>query len=390
MRKQPPPFMVTPTGSLSGSDDSISHLSPFVNNIFKYRNVAVFGKGSNMGKATRRKDGRLVKTVTDQRTKKKIYFYGKSEKEINQKILQYNIAAEKGRTFNELSDLWWEETEERLAYQSRRTYNQAKKRADIEFNDVPIKNITPKDISLFLKRLANKDYAQKTILTQKMVINLVFKYAILERDIEYNPCYSIQIPKNLPKEKRSAATSQDEKIVRESAEIWIFPFIAIMTGMRKGEILALQWKDIDFDANTINVYKSVYYESDRACIKEPKTKTGTRYVPLLQPLKAELMKIGPKKETDYIVSDTGEKPLSSRRFQTLMKSYKEQTGITCTAHQLRHSFATIAFECGVPVKSVQEILGHKQLSTTMDLYTDFRKKAMTDATDLLNEKFKNI
>ncbi len=48
-----------------------------------------------------------------------------------------------------------------------------------------------------------------------------------------------------------------------------------------------------------------------------------------------------------------------------------ETGVTCTAHQLRHSFATIAFEADVPIKSVQEILGHKQLSTTMDIYTDF-------------------
>ncbi|MDY4255081.1 MAG: tyrosine-type recombinase/integrase, partial [Oscillospiraceae bacterium] len=50
----------------------------------------------------------------------------------------------------------------------------------------------------------------------------------------------------------------------------------------------------------------------------------------------------------------------------------------------RHSFATIAFECGVPVKSVQEILGHAQISTTMDIYTDFRNDALKAAGDLLN------
>ena len=78
-----------------------------------------------------------------------------------------------------------------------------------------------------------------------------------------------------------------------------------------------------------------------------------------------------------------------RRMKILYNKFREQTGVSCTAHQLRHSFATIAFECGVPVKSVQEILGHKQLSTTMDIYTDFRKKSLDEATNLLNEKMKS-
>lgn len=69
-----------------------------------------------------------------------------------------------------------------------------------------------------------------------------------------------------------------------------------------------------------------------------------------------------------------------------MNHYRTDTGVTCSAHQLRHSFATIAFECGLPPKTVQEILGHKQLSTTMDLYTDFRKRAFDEAAKLLNSE----
>jgi integrase len=107
-------------------------------------------------------------------------------------------------------------------------------------------------------------------------------------------------------------------------------------------------------------------------------------VPLLQPLKEKLLTFPGKNPKHYVISDTGDKPLTSRRYTTEYARFQRETGVTCTAHQLRHSFATIAFECGVPVKSVQEILGHKQLSTTMDLYTDFRQKSFDDAASNLN------
>ena len=217
------------------------------------------------------------------------------------------------------------------------------------------------------------------------MVNLVCEYALREGDIEVNPCASAKAPKDTKKTTRTAATATDEEIIRKSSDVWLFPYIAIMTGMRKGEILALQWKDIDLGGNIIHVTKSVYHEGDRPLIKCPKTEAGNRIVPLLQPLKQKILSIPHREAEYYIISDTGKTPLTNRRYTTLWKHYKEKTGVTCTAHQLRHSFATIAFECGIPAKSVQEILGHKQLSTTMDLYTDFRKKSFDEAVNALDQ-----
>jgi integrase len=160
--------------------------------------------------------------------------------------------------------------------------------------------------------------------------------------------------------------------------------MALMTGMRKGEILALQWKDIDFETDTIRVTKSVSHSGDRPSIKQPKTEAGNRVVPLLAPLKDKLQTVPKHKQTDYIISDNGKEPLSNSRYCTLMSHYQKETGVTCTAHQLRHSFATIAFEADLDPKTVQEILGHKQLSTTMDIYTSFREKALKSAAQKLN------
>ncbi len=336
-------------------------------------------------KLKKRPDGRYVQTVTDPRTHKRVFIYGSSEREIRQKLLEYTAHAERGRTFGEVSELWWEEAEPKLAAQSIRTYLQAKRRADAELGDTPIKDIQPRQIQNFLRKLANQGYAQKTISNQRMVTSLVFQYAVLDNDITVNPCTAVSLPKNLPKSERTAASPADEATIRKSADVWLFPYIAIMTGMRKGEILALQWSDIDFDQDIIHVTKSVYHEGDRPYIKSPKTEAGNRYVPLLQPLKEKLLSIEDRDPEHYIISDDGTKPLTNRRFITLSTHFKKETGVTCTAHQLRHSFATIAFECGLSPKTVQEILGHKQLSTTMDIYTDFRQKAVSSAAAALNK-----
>ncbi|MCI8332652.1 MAG: site-specific integrase [Clostridiales bacterium] len=313
-----------------------------------------------------------------------MFFYGDNEREINRKIMEYSAEAANGRSFQKISDIWWAEAEAKLAEQSKRGYKRAKMRADECFSDIAIKDIRPRNINDYLLELAKQGLSQKTIAKHRLVVNLIFSYAVLHGDIEVNPCTSVKIPSNLPKKQRTSASEQDEKTVKNSADIWLFPFIALMTGMRKGEILALRWKDIDFDRNLIKVSYSVAHNGDRPIVKKPKTEAGERVIPLLKPLKEALLKIDQRSAEHYIISDTGESPLTNRRFTTLMTNYRRQTGVTCTAHELRHSFATIAFENGIEPKTVQEILGHKQLSTTMDIYTTFREKALQSAADKLN------
>ena len=332
-----------------------------------------------------RADGRLQTTVIDPKTGKRIYFYGNSARELKQKILVYQQKQEKGTLFTDISSEWWEEAEPQLSLQSRRGYLQAKKKADVEFADVYIKDIKAKDITNYLRALGSEYSSQKTIEKYRLVVNLIFKYAVEHNEIEHNPCADAKMPKGLQKAKRKAASTEEEKIIKNTLEGWLFPFFAIYTGMRKGEILALQWKDIDFEENLINVYKSVQHEGDKPSIKSTKTEAGTRYVPLLAPLKERLLSIGPGKEEKYIFSDDGKKPLTSRRYITLFNEYKKKYGVSCTAHQLRHSFATIAFENGIDAKDVQEVLGHKQLSTTLDIYTDFRKNQLKELTNKLNK-----
>jgi integrase len=335
-------------------------------------------------KLTPRADGRLCKAIVDPRTHKRVYFYGKTEREINKKIMLYTQKAQIGRSFSEIADEWWEEAEPKLALQSIRSYKLAMSRAVTFFGDTPSKNITAKDIQKYLTALAKQGYSQKVVSNHRMVVNRILDYAVMEGDIELNPCASVKTPTDLPKSTREAASRSDEQIIKDNVDLWLFPFVALMTGMRKGEILALKWKDIDFEKNYIYVTKSVAHDGDKPVVKTPKTEAGNRIVPLLLPLRNELIKhIG--KPDEYIISDDGKTPLSNRRFISIFDNYRKATGITATAHQLRHSFATIAFEADLDPKSVQEILGHKQLSTTMDIYTQFREKKLTAAAEILNQ-----
>lgn len=335
----------------------------------------------------KRADGRYVKVIKNQKTGKTMYIYGASKAEVNRKILDYEYKLEKGRTFAEVAREWADSRFDSLAYQSLKVYKPALHRAIEEFGDQYIREITPKDISLFLGRLARiESLSKKTLLNQRTVINQVMEFARLYSEIMYNPCVSVPMPKATPGARRQAASPDDEDIVKHSSDIWIFPFIAIYTGMRKGEILALQWKDIDFANDIITVEKSVYHVGDKPYIKPPKTNGSIRMIPLLQPLKEKLLQMK-RVPNNYVVSDDGKSPLTNRRYLTLYKKYKEATGAECTAHQLRHSFATIAIENGVPTKSVQEILGHQQISTTLDIYTDFRKKAIKEAKSTLEKAF---
>jgi site-specific recombinase XerD len=160
-------------------------------------------------KLTPRADGRLCKAIVDPRTHKRVYFYGKTEREINKKIMLYTQKAQIGRSFSEIADEWWEEAEPKLALQSIRSYKLAMSRAVTFFNDTPAKNITAKDIQKYLTALAKQGYSQKVVSNHRMVVNRILDYAVMEGDIELNPCASVKTPTDLPKSTREAASRSD-------------------------------------------------------------------------------------------------------------------------------------------------------------------------------------
>ncbi|MBQ7788404.1 MAG: site-specific integrase [Clostridia bacterium] len=341
-----------------------------------------------MPRLKKRADGRYQKVIVDKRTGEKVYFYGKTEKEINQKVLAYNGKIENGKTFSEVANEWWENAQQELAYQSKPTYYSALKRALNEFDKKFIKSIKPNDISLFLYKLSSQGFAQRTISNHKIVCNKIFELAIIQNEIEFNPCASIKLPKNLQKAKRDPASIEEEESIKNVFSEWLVPQIALYSGLRKGEILALQWKDIDFKNNIIKVTKSIEYHNNIPHVKAPKTEAGIRDVPLLEPLKKILIDKKPEDSNQFIICNENGMPITKKAYEYRYNKAKKEMNIISTAHQIRHSFATNAVEADVDPKALQEIIGHRQISTTMDTYVKLRKKAFIKAAEKLNENFK--
>lgn len=335
--------------------------------------------------AQRRPDRQFVRTIKDPRTGKRLYFYGKTEREVNRKLLEFTRKAELGRTFAEVADEWWGEAYDAISPTSVRGYRVAKESALEYFGDMNIREITARDVYAYMQMLAAKQYAKKTVKNYKIVLNRIFSHALREGDIQQSPASYVDIPRGLKEKRRTAATVSDEEKILESADVWLFPYMALLTGLRKGELLALQWKDINFEDNMISVTKSLYYEGG-AHIKSTKTDAGVRLVPLLSPLKSKLEPLK-KKADDYVLGELPGKPLSQKRFRTLEKHFHEDTGTTATMHQLRKSYATIAVKEGVPPKVLQTVLGHKDISTTLNIYAEVRKDAISSAGNLLENFF---
>ena len=296
-------------------------------------------------------------------------FYGHTKAEVMRKVMECREEQEKGRLFSDVADDWWEQHSEKIAYNTAKPYKPAYKRACEYFEGRRISTILPTEISRHI-RLFAKEHADKTVRTQLMVYNLIFTYAVQEGDVLVNPARDLTVPGDLRKKKVTMPSSEDIARVKASAEhpFGLFALMALYTGMRRGELLALRWEDIDRKAGVIHITKSLYHENNHPKTKLPKTATSVGDVPIL----AALEKYLPDAKSGIVFTVNGDY-LSETQFQVNWEHYCKESGISCTPHQLRHAYATMLFENGIPPEEAQILLRHAQLSTTMDIYTDIRE-----------------
>lgn len=316
----------------------------------------------------RRKDGRFQETVTINGKRK--YFYGKSKAEVLRKIREHKEAAERGPLFETVAEEWWDEAEAGLANNTVKCYQTAISRACAEFKGFHVKDITPMQIDSAVDDLGRQGYAAKTVRIQLLIYNMIFRYAVKKGYIQVNPAREIRLPKNLPKTKRTSPSPDDIRRVKESTgcTFGLFAFWAMYTGLRKGELLALTWDDVDLENRTIRVDKSICHVENRPIVKSPKTEASISTVPILDVL---AKKISPSKGIVF-PNEKGEY-LTDSQFRKLWSQYREESGVTATMHQFRHAYATMLFEAEIPPEEMQVLLRHAHIQTTMDVYRDIRE-----------------
>lgn len=168
--------------------------------------------------------------------------------------------------------------------------------------------------------------------------------------------------------------------------------LCLYTGLRIGELLALTWKDIDLAGGTLAVTKSCYDgKNDEGkfgrITDTPKTPTSQRTIPIPRQLLPHLSCMKKMRQSEFVVSDSG-KPMLVRSYQRSFELLLARLNIPRRGfHALRHTFATRALECGMDVKTLSEILGHKNAGITLNRYahsmTDHKKDMMNRLGKLL-------
>lgn len=330
----------------------------------------------------KRKDGlyQTQVTITENGKKKQKYFYGKTPAEVKRKMIAYKGETEKGELFSVVADKWWAEHEPTLAHNSITAYRPALKRALDEFGDRRIMEITAKDISQYIDRFSKRYRGQRTVSRHLVIIGLIFKYAVVEGYAERNVAADVSVPKHLVRERRGLPSERDIQAIRGnvSVDFGLFAYFLLYTGCRRGEALAIQFKDIDRENKLIYITKSVYHESNSPKLKATKTEAGTREIALISRLESVLPKGNPDA---YLFPNNDGGLMSDTQARYAWKRYCKTTGVTCTPHQLRHAYATRLWEMGIDVKDAQGLLGHASITTSQNIYTHVsqaRKKQLAE------------
>lgn len=341
---------------------------------------------------TLRKDGRYQKRMPDGK-----YLYDRDPKALYEKVNA--VSKPHTASLRDVEEEW--EREYRETITERTWLNMRPHVADIveSIGNKPITEVTGADIVRDLQYLKARDYSRTVVNMRKVIYNGILNYAVAHDYISINPAAGIPLPRGLKQGSRRAPTDEEiRKIISamKPDDFSFYPFFLLCTGMRKSEALALTKADIDLKKKEIRVNKALtYLDNAHPRIKSPKTDSGFRTVPILGILVDPLTER--MKHTDDILFPSEKSNrraageyMSEKNFETAWKKYCADTGLDLTAHQLRHGTATLMFEAGVDMYSAKSILGHANIRTTMEIYTELREKQQAISTKKLSKYITSI
>ena len=232
--------------------------------------------------------------------------------------------------------------------------------------------------------LSDPGLSAKTVRSIHMMLSSCLEKAVAERLIPSNPAHGCSIP---PKEKQEMKILPPEQIGRflqEADRAGYLPmfFLELTSGLRRGELLALLWTDVDTANRTVSVSKQVIRVNGALKVLPPKTKNAVRRIVVPQQT-IELLQTEHERHPDSLLlfpspkTDTYlDPPAVARKLKTLLK----RAGMDeIRFHDLRHTFATVSLRSGVNVKALSHNLGHYSAGFTLDTYTHVTTQMQEDA-----------
>lgn len=248
----------------------------------------------------------------------------------------------------------------------------------------------------------------KTVKNIRGVLSSAYEYGIENSYIKDNPVLKSRMPSfahSIKSDVPEYSAEQVRKLLlfakENDSHIYIFLLLALYTGLRKGELLALTWDDVDYDKKLLRVNKS-RTGSRKAIttqVTTPKTESSNRKIPLndtvLEALKAEkkrqdeysaILGNGYDKSSSFIIRTVLGKPyVNLSAINRVVNRLTEKAGLPhCTIHGFRHSVASILDDNGVPIQDISVLLGHESVQTTERIYINRRKTAKAETIETLD------
>lgn len=338
------------------------------------------------------------------------------KKELNRQAIMFEESCRKGFQaravkFETFCEEWFEEyaklnlrntTYERLLQLRRRIYS--------AIGHIRMDKITPRHIQTFVNSLSKvganertgKPLAPKTIRHNLSLISDVFSYAVKMGVVSDNPCTKVTIPKCQTKEKQIYTLEEVEKFLNllnnEPLKYRTFFYLLIYSGFRRGEMLGLEWKDIDFENNIISVRRTSNYTAGRGTYTDTtKTKRSQRslkfpqfIMDMLKEYKAEqdaeALRIGNKwVETDRLYVKRNGEPMQNGTPYFWLHEFCQKNNLPFYGiHSFRHLFASMLVNQGIDIVTVSGALGHSAVSTTGNIYCHMLRESQAKVSDAVS------
>ena len=253
--------------------------------------------------------------------------------------------------------------------------------------------IEESEVQIFVLQKIEQGLSHKTIRDILIVLKMILKYGAKHKYTTYTP-FELQFPTARTNQKLEILSrSEQVKIMNHIQEHFTFKnfgvYLCLSTGLRIGEICALQWKDIDELDGLISVNKTIQriytiengIRKTELLIDTPKTKNSIREVPINRSLISKMKSLKKVVNPNYYVLTNEAKPTEPRTYRNYYKNLMTELNMpNLKFHGLRHSFATRCIESKCDYKTVSVLLGHSNISTTLNLYvhpnTEQKKKAI--------------
>ena len=321
---------------------------------------------------------------------KRVVFRARTIAELERKLMEYLTLKEKGRFFCDVAEEWIRKKEKEIAGTTFLSYDNNMRLACEAFDGMRCSEIRPLDVQRYAAKMERDGVSKSTCNARLSVARQILSYAVMVGEMDSNPASEIKPAKNMKKTVRRALTEEQERLVlKYKGDLAYIGLMFLFTGGRRGEILALEWQDIDRKDGCVHFAKKLDYANPTEPKLEEKMKSanGVRDVPLFDVLADAL----PRGRIGRIFTDDDGNYLSAYRFNLLWKQYCTEAGLldkdgepAVTPHQFRHSYATICFEAGIDPKTAASFLGDTE-AVTQAVYTELRETHREHHASVLQE-----